>query len=155
MSAYKVVAQLVTPGVSGRDFRVLDLTKNTAQDVSLSQLHAYFGDQLQYGRCFIPEAVDYPVFLTVDGDHWTLPRVDSRSGECVEHDLILVVAQILQGGVLWGYRATDYSGGVQDISLAEALTYLEEGYWNAQQGEVNGVVQLVPTTRYPFAVISN
>lgn len=119
-------------GGGGSMYRVLNVKTGQVQDLSVSAIYQMTGGRLFAGRCFIPTAVDYPVFHLIDGDQYRLPVVHPQTGECVENDKVIVLFELARGNQVVGYRVTDYSGMIVDLSLDEVKDYLQAGYWNAE-----------------------
>jgi hypothetical protein len=132
-SAYfKVIARLRSNSMyGGSSFRLIDVRTGDYIDTTLQYIFSSIGSQLFAGRCFIPTAVDFPVIWTDDGDRYQLPVVEPRTGECYQHDRVIILFELVQNGAVVGYEVTDYQGGLTQLSLQEALGYESVGFWNA------------------------
>jgi hypothetical protein len=131
-SAYfKIIARLRSISSNGSTFRLMDVRNGQYIDVTLPYIFSSIGSQLFAGRCFIPTALDYPVIWTDDGDRYQLPIVDPRTGECYQHDKVIILFELVSGNTIWGYEVTDYQGGLTQLPLEEVLKYADVGFYNA------------------------
>jgi hypothetical protein len=111
-------------------YRIVDIRNGQHTDTSIARIYNDLGEKLFAGRCFVPSSLDYPVLEVYDGDKYKLPIVNMRTGDCVENDMVIVLAELVRGNEVVGYRVTDYAGGLTDLTLQDAIGYAHVGFWN-------------------------
>lgn len=144
-TSYKPIAK-----INGQPFtyRFMDMQTGSYMDFPLGYMLTQ-NLSLYAGRYFVPTKVDYPILELYDGSHYNLPLVNSRTGECIKNDKVIVLSELVKNGQLTGYVLTDYAGGFMTTSVEEALSYEGVGYWNATV--VKG--RLKPLGEYVFSQI--
>lgn len=65
-------------------------------------------------------------------DDEKLPHIDENTKLCINNDKIIVLGEIVNNGVLEGYRVTDYTGITLDLHIDKIFDLGNVGFYNAK-----------------------
>lgn len=91
--------------------------------------------------------------VCLDGSVNRLPVLDARTLQVIDNDVVIVLAKLVKNGETVGYRVTDFSGQVVDLTEPQLIEYESTGYYNAKVVSKDGK-KIISAIKGNFPIIS-